>query len=184
MLEPYILILLAVVMSVSHAAIFRLTFNDGFEARFEQYREAQKALMVKENEEFIQKMKGIIDLDPEAVEAMGFEEKWNQMLAGVDEMKAERAKLANRIHVAYYFTFASVVLSGGALAYTGGLVLPLGYTLYLTSFSWWLLLGGLLATLYLLLEYQLVERRFSRVHRAADGQGTRIPPGGTAALAP
>ncbi|OGD48316.1 hypothetical protein A3K69_04005 [Candidatus Bathyarchaeota archaeon RBG_16_57_9] len=184
MLEPYILILLAVVMSLSHAVIFRLTFDDGFEARFELYREAQKARMVEENEKFVHTMKGIIDLDPEAVEVMGFGEKWKQMLAGVDEMKAERGRLVNRIHVVYYFTFASVVFSGGGLVFTEGLGLPLGYTLYLTSFSWWLLVGGLLATLYLLLEYQLIERKFSRVHSSSDGRGTRIPPGGTAASAP
>jgi len=176
-LESYILILLAVVMSLSHAAIFRLTFNDNYEPRFEQYKEAQKAKLAEENEEFVQTMKGIIELDPGAVEALGFGEKWDQMQAGIDGLKAERGGLVNRIHVVYYFTFASVMFSAGGLALPGGLTLPLDYTLHLTSISWWLLLGGLLATLYLLLDYQLIERKFLRAYKVKDKQGVRIPPG-------
>jgi hypothetical protein len=183
-LESYILILLAVVISVSHAAIFRLTFNDNYDARFEQYKEAQRAKMVEENEELLQTMKSIIELDPRAVEAMGFEEKWNQMLVGIEGLKGERGRLVNRIHVLYYFTFASVVFSGGSLALPGGLALPLDYTLYLTSISWWLLLGGLLANLYLLLEYQLIERKFSRAYKLKDKQGVRISPEGAPPKAP
>jgi len=175
--EPYILILLAVVMSVSHALIFRLTFDDGFEQRFNSYREAQKGLMVKENQEFVQTMKGIIDLDPEAVEVMGFGEKWKQRLISIDEMKGERERLEKKVHVVYYFTFVSVVFSGGGLVFKEGLGLPLGYILYSTSFSWWILVGGLLAVLYLLLEYQLIERKLTRVKRTPDERGVRIPSG-------
>jgi len=175
--EPYILILLAVVMSVSHALIFRLTFDDGFEQRFNSYREAQKGLMVKENQEFVQTMKGIIDLDPEAVEVMGFGEKWKQRLLSIDETTGERESREKKVHVVYYFTFVSVVFSGGGLVFKEGLGLPLGYTLYFTSFSWWILVGGLLAVLYLLLEYQLIERKLTRVKRAPDERGVRIPSG-------
>jgi hypothetical protein len=176
-LEPHILILLAVVMSVSHALIFRFTFDDGFEQRFNSYREAQKETMVKENQEFVKTMKGIIDLDPEAVEVMGFGEKWKQRLIGIDEMKGERERLEKKVHAVYYFTFVSVVFSGGGLVFKEGLGLPLGYTLYFTSFSWWILLGGLLTLLYLLLEYQLIERKLTRIDRTPDERGVRIPSG-------
>jgi hypothetical protein len=176
-LEPHILILLAVVMSISHALIFRFTFDDGFEQRFNSYREAQKETMVKENQEFVKTMKGIIDLDPEAVEVMGFGEKWKQRLIGIDEMKGERERLEKKVHAVYYFTFVSVVFSGGGLVFKEGLGLPLGYTLYFTSFSWWILLGGLLTLLYLLLEYQLIERKLTRIDRTPDERGVRIPSG-------
>lgn len=177
MLEPYVLFLLAVAMSVSHALVFRLSLDDRFEARFESYKEAQRASMVAENEEFVKSMKGIIDLDPEAVEVLGFGEKWKQRLLSIDEMKGERERLEKKVHVVYYFTFVSVVFSGGGLVFKEGLRLPLGYTLYFTSFSWWILLGGLLAMLYLLLEYQLIERKLTRIKRTPDERGVRIPSG-------
>lgn len=177
MLEPHILILLAVVMSVSHALIFRFTFDDGFEQRFNSYREAQKGTMVKENQEFVHTMKGIIDLDPEAVEVMGFGEKWKQRLLSIDEMRGERDRLEKKVHVVYYFAIVSVVFSGGGLVFKEGLRLPLGYTLYFTSFSWWILVGGLLTVLYLLLVYQLIERKLTRINRTPDERGVRIPSG-------
>ena len=176
MLEPYVIFLLAVAMSVSHAIIFRLSFDDQFEDRFESYKEAQRASMVEENEEFVRSMKGIIDLDPEAVECMGFGEKWKQRLLSMDDVKVQRNQLERKIHVVYYFTIASVVFAGAGLV-LGGVRLPLGYTFYVTSLSWWLLLGGLLAMLYLLVEYQLVERELNRIRRGEDGKGVRIPSG-------
>jgi len=175
-LEPYVIFLLAVAMSVSHAIIFRLSFDDQFEDRFESYKEAQRASMVEENEEFVRSMKGIIDLDPEAVEVMGFGEKWKQRLLSMDDVKVQRNQLERKIHVVYYFTIASVVFAGAGLV-LGGVRLPLGYTFYVTSLSWWLLLGGLLAMLYLLVEYQLVERELNRIRRGEKELGVRIPSG-------
>jgi hypothetical protein len=175
-LEPYILILLSVAMSVSHALIFRLSFDDSFEARFEAYKEAQRASMVKENQDFVRSMKGIIDLDPEAVEVMGFGEKWKQRLLSMDDVKVLRSKLERKIHIVYYFTIASVVFAGIGLV-LGGVQLPFGYTFYVTSLSWWLLLGGLMSMLYLLVEYQLVERQLNKIKKGEDGKGVRIPSG-------
>ena len=176
MLEPYILILLAVAMSVSHALVFRLSFDDQFEAKFESYKEAQRANMVAENEEFVRNMKGIIELDPAAVEVMGFGEKWKQRLLSIDDVKVQRNQLERKIHVVYYFTISSVVFAGVGLV-LGGVRLPFGYTFHVTSLSWWLLLGGLLSMLYLLVEYQLVERKLNRIRRGEDGMGVRIPSG-------
>ena len=176
MLEPYVLFLLAVAMSVSHALVFRLSLDDRFEARFESYKEAQRASMVAENEEFVKSMKGIIDLDPEAVEVMGFGERWKQRLLSMDDVKVQRSRLERKTHVVYYFTIASVVFAGAGLV-LGGVRLPLGYTFYVTSLSWWLLLGGLLSMLYLLVEYQLVERELSRIRKGEDVAGVRIPSG-------
>jgi hypothetical protein len=135
-MEPYILILLAVTLAVCHFAVFRLVFDDDFEARFSVYQDRQRSLLVRENEEFVSSMRGVIDRDPESVEASGFGERWRHRLAIIDEVLEGRRELEGKIQLTYYVLIASVLVSAAAIPVTGGIQLPFDTILYVTSFGW------------------------------------------------
>ena len=176
MIEPYILILLAVTLAVSHFAVFRLVFDDDFEARFSVYQDRQRSLLVRENEEFVSSMQSIIEMDPESVEASGFGEKWRHKLESIDEVLDRRRELEGKVHVNYYVLIASVLVSAAALPVPDGIRLPFDAVLYVTSFSWWLLLGALLWMMWLLLRYQMVNGELDKTG-FDDRGGIRIGPG-------
>lgn len=176
MIEPYILILLAVTLAVCHFAVFRLVFDDDFEARFSVYQDRQRNLLVRENEEFVSSMRGVIDRDPESVESSGFGEKWRHKLESIDEVLERRRELEGKVHVTYYVLIASVLVSAAALGVPGGIHLPFDAVLYVTSFGWWLLLGALLWMMWLLLRYQMVNGELNRTG-FDDRRGIRIGSG-------
>ncbi|MBN2336246.1 hypothetical protein JXL21_11855 [Candidatus Bathyarchaeota archaeon] len=175
--EPHMLILLAAVMAAAHFVTFRLVLDDGFDERFSLYRERQRNQLMRENQEFVSTMQGIIELDPEAVEMTGFGEKWRQKLESIDVVKDKRGKLEGDLHRAYYPAIVSILFSVAALGAPSGVQLPFGYTLYITGFSWWLLLAALLHSLWLLLRYQMVEGELKRTGFPDDSQGIRIGSG-------
>ena len=156
MTEPYLLILLAVIFAVCHFAVFRLVFDDDFEARFSVYQDRQRSLLVRENEMFVSSMQNVIEVDPESVEASGFGEKWRHRLESIDEVLERRRMLEGKVHLTYYMLIASVLVSAAALPVPDGVRLPLDAVLYVTSFGWWLLLAALLWMMWLLLRYQMV----------------------------
>ncbi len=176
MIEPYILILLTVILAVCHFAVFRVVFDDDFDARFRVYQDRQRSLLVRENEEFVSSMQGTIDLDPESVEASGFGEKWRHKLASIDEVLERRRELEGKVHMTYYVLIASVLTSAAALSALGGVPLPFDNVLYFTSFSWWLLLGALLYMMWLLLRYQTVNGELKKTG-FDDRRGIRIGSG-------
>jgi hypothetical protein len=176
LIEPYILILLAVTLAVCHFAVFRLVFDDDFEARFRVYQDRQRNHLIRENEEFVSSMQGVMDLDPESVEASGFGEKWRHKLASIDEVLERRRELEGKIQTTYYVLIASVLTSAAALSVPGGVPLPFNTVLYVTSFSWWLLLGALLWMVWLLLRYQIVDGELNRTG-FDDRRGIRIGSG-------
>jgi hypothetical protein len=162
LIEPYILILLAVTLAVCHFAVFRLVFDDDFEARFKVYQDRQRSLLIRENEEFVSSMQGVIDTDPESVEASGFGEKWRHKLESIDEVLERRRELEGKVHITYYVLIASVLASAAALSVPGGVPLPFNTVLYVTSFGWWLLLGALMWMMWLLLRYQMVNGELNK----------------------
>jgi hypothetical protein len=176
LIEPYILILLTVTLAVCHFAVFRLVFDDDFEARFSVYQDRQRSLLVRENEEFVSSMQGIIDMDPESVETSGFGEKWRHKLESIDEVLERRRELEGKVHVTYYVLIASVLASAAALGVPDGIPLPFNTILYVTSFSWWLLLGALLWMMWLLLRYQMVNGELNKTG-FDDRRGIRIGSG-------
>jgi len=176
LIEPYILILLTVILAVCHFAVFRVVFDDDFDARFRVYQDRQRSLLVRENEEFVSSMQGTIDLDPESVEASGFGEKWRHKLASIDEVLERRRELEGKVHMTYYVLIASVLTSAAALSALGGVPLPFDNVLYFTSFSWWLLLGALLYMMWLLLRYQTVNGELKKTG-FDDRRGIRIGSG-------
>lgn len=176
MIEPYILILLAVILAVCHFAVFRLVLDDDFEARFSVYQDRQRSLLVRENEEFVSSMRGVIDMDPESVEASGFGDRWRQRLASIDEVLERRRELEGKVHVTYYVLIASVLVSAAALGVPGGIRLPFDAVLYVTSFGWWLLLGALIWMMWLLLRYQMVNGELNKTG-FDDRRGIRIGSG-------
>lgn len=176
MIEPYILILLTVILAVCHFAIFRVVFDDDFDTRFRVYQDRQRSLLVRENEEFVSSMQGTIDLDPESVEASGFGEKWRHKLASIDGVLERRRELEGKVHMTYYVLIVSVLTSAAALSALGGVPLPFDNVLYFTSFSWWLLLGALLYMMWLLLRYQMVNGELKKTG-FDDRRGIRIGSG-------
>ena len=176
MIEPYILILLAVILAVSHFAVFRLVFDDDFEARFKVYQDRQRNHLIRENEEFVSSMQSVIDMDPESVEKSGFGEKWRHKLASIDEVLERRRGLEGKVHITYYVLIASVLTSAAALSVPRGVPLPFNTVLHVTSFSWWLLLGALLWMMWLLLRYQLVYGELNKTG-FDDRRGIRIGSG-------
>ncbi len=175
-MEPYILILLTVTLAVCHFAVFRLVFDDDFEARFSVYQDRQRSLLVRENEMFVSSMQSVIDSDPESVEASGFGEKWRHRLASIDEVLERRRELEGKVHLTYYVLIASVLVSAAALTVPSGIPLPFNTVLYVTSFSWWLLLGALLWMMWLLLRYQMVNGELNKTG-FDDRRGIRIGTG-------
>jgi len=176
LIEPYILILLAVMLAVSHFAVFRLVFDDDFEARFKVYQDRQRIHLMRENEKFVSSMQNVMELDPESVEASGFGEKWRHKLASIDEVVERRRELEGKVHITYYVLIASVLASAAALSVPGGVPLPFDTILYVTSFSWWLLLGALLWMMWLLLRYQMVNGELNKTG-FDDRRGIRIGSG-------
>jgi hypothetical protein len=162
LIEPYILILLAVTLAVCHFVVFRLVFDDDFEARFKVYQDRQRSLLIRENEEFVSSMQGVIDTDPESVEASGFGEKWRHKLESIDEVLERRRELEGKVRITYYVLIASVLASAAALSVPGGVPLPFNTVLYVTSFGWWLLLGALMWMMWLLLRYQMVNGELNK----------------------
>ena len=175
-MEPYILILLAVTLAVCHFAVFRLVLDDDFEARFSVYQDRQRSLLVRENEEFVSSMQGVIDRDPESVEASGFGERWRHRLASIDEVLERRRELEGKIHLTYYVLIASVLFSSAALTAPNGIPLPFDTILYVTSFGWWLLLAALLWMMWLLLRCQMVNGELNKTG-FDDRRGIRIGSG-------
>jgi hypothetical protein len=176
LIEPYILILLTVTLAVCHFAVFRLVFDDDFEAKFSVYQDRQRNLLIRENEEFVSSMQDIIDMDPESVETSGFGEKWRHKLESIDEVLERRRELEGKVHVTYYVLIASVLASAAALGVPDGIPLPFNTILYVTSFSWWLLLGALLWMMWLLLRYQMVNGELNKTG-FDDRRGIRIGSG-------
>jgi hypothetical protein len=159
--EPNILIVIAVIIAAGHYLIFRLAFDQEFEDRFTIYQEQAKQNLLNDNQEFVSTMKGIIELDPEAVEKVGYGDQWKNRLDIIGEMKAEKAKIEGKIYLVYIILILSVLVSSLAFVMPDGIILPFGYNFYFTSVSWWLLVLAILLILYLLLQQYLLERRVS-----------------------
>jgi len=85
--EPYILILNALLLSGGNYAMWWLLFDDEFDTRLRTFQSTQRNRMTTENEEFVSQMKGIIELDPEAIEVDGFGEKRQEKIDGVDRLR-------------------------------------------------------------------------------------------------
>lgn len=178
MSEANILILIAVIMAACHFLIFRLTFDEDFEERFTFYQSRARQRLLDDNQEFVSTMKDIIELDPEAVERVGYGEQWKQRLDIIEEMKAERGEVEGKIHTVYLVLIVSILVSSLAFGIPGRIELPLGYSLYLTSISWWLLIIALLLIVYFLIQQHLLERRLSDPrYLERKERGKRIPSG-------
>jgi hypothetical protein len=73
-----------------------------------------------ENLEFVSKMQNLIELDPEAVEIIGFGDKWNERLESGSRFMEESDEMRKRTIWVYYVALVSVLFA------TGGLALPAG----------------------------------------------------------
>lgn len=159
MIEPYILILLTVIVSVSNFTLWWLLFDDEFTQRLEIYEEAFREQMKRENEEFVNRMKGIIELDPEAVEVAGFGERWREKLDRVSKLREEAQAMRKRTIWVYYFALISILFAAIGTVLPDGVRLTGSFTLFMTAISWWVLVSGVLMMVGLLVHYQLIENK-------------------------
>ena len=136
-----------------------LLFDDDFDSRLRIFQSTQRNRMMAENEEFVSQMHGIIDLDPEAMEVVGFGEKWQEKIDGVDRLRHESETLKTRIVWVYYVALFSIVLASLGVTMPSGIQITQTFTLYFTALSWWTVMVGLVLMLGLLTHYQLIEMR-------------------------
>jgi hypothetical protein len=155
--EPYILIINALVLSVGNYVLWWLIFDEEFEHRLQTYQKVQKTELVKENEEFVNQMQGIIELDPEAIEVVGFGEKWQQQLGSVNKIRNESEILKDQSVWVYYVSIIAILLAAIGIAVPDGIRITQDLTLYITAISWWIIVGGVLLMMGLLTIYQLIE---------------------------
>ena len=157
MSEPYILIVIALLLSVGNYVLWWLLFDEEFDHKLNTYQEVLRSQLVRENEEFVSQMQGIIELDPEAVEVIGFGEKWKEQLEGVDRLRMESEKLKEKVVWIYYVSIFSILVSALGIALPEGIQITQAFTLYITAISWWILVIGVLLMVGLLIMYQLIE---------------------------
>ena len=159
MSEPYILIIIALVLSVGNYVLWWLIFDDEFEHRIQTYQEVLKSQLMRENEEFVNQMQGIIELDPEAIEVVGFGEKWQQQLGSVNKLRNESEILKDQSVWVYYVSLVAILLATIGIAVPDGIRITQDFTLYVTAISWWVIVGGVLLMVGLLTLYQLIEMK-------------------------
>jgi hypothetical protein len=157
--EPYILVFIAVILSVGNFGLWWLLFDEDFAKRLEIYEVAHREQMKQENEAFVAKMQEIIELDPEAVEIAGFGEKWKEKLESVNKLKDEAQAMRRRTVWVYYFSLGAIFFAAGGLALPDGVSLTDSFTLYSTAIGWWVLVVGVLTIVGLLVHYQLIENK-------------------------
>ena len=159
MTEPYILILIALLLSGGNYAIWWLLFDDEFDSRLRTFQSTQRNRIIPKNEEFVSQMQGIIELDPEAMEVVGFGEKWQEKIDGVDRLRHESETMKTRIVWVYYVAIFSIVLASLGATMPAGIQITQIFTFYFTALSWWTVMVGLVLMLGLLTHYQLIELR-------------------------
>jgi hypothetical protein len=159
LIESYILILSAVILSVGNFALWWLLFDDEFKQRMEIYEEAFREQMKKENEKFVNTLQPIIELDPEAAEIAGFGDQWRENLQDVSKLREEAQDMRRRTIWVYYFALGTILFASGGLLAPNGIQITSEFTLYITAISWWVLVSGVLAMVGLLVHFQLIENR-------------------------
>ena len=159
MIESYILIFSSLILSVGNFVLWWFLFDEDFTQRLEIYETAYREQMKRENEDFVKKMGGIIDLDPEAVEIAGFGETWRQKLEKVSKVRNEAQNMRRRTIWVYYFALVTIFFAAIGLVIPRGVSLTDSFTLYPTAISWWVLVVGVLVMVGLLVHYQLIENK-------------------------
>jgi len=153
------LIFSSLILSVCNFVLWWFLFDEDFTQRLEIYEEAYREQMKRENEEFVNKMGGLIDLDPEAVEIAGFGETWREKLEKVSKLRNEANNMRRRTIWVYYFSLGAILFAAVGLVIPQGFSLTDSFTLYPTAISWWILVIGVLVMVGLLVHYQLIENK-------------------------
>lgn len=162
MSEPYILILIALLLSGANYILWWVLYDDEFDDRLRDYQKTHRKKMAEENDEFVSKMQGIIELDPEAMDVIGFEDKWQERIDDVDKLRMESENLKTRVVWVYYISLSAIVLASMGVTFPAGVQVTNSVMIYFTALSWWTVLVGLLVMLGLLTHYQIIEIRTER----------------------
>lgn len=135
-----------------------LLFDDEFDTRLRTFQSIRRNRKMTENEEFVSQMKSIIELDPDAMEVVGFGER-KEKIDGVDMLRHESETLKTRIVWIYYVAIVSITLASLGVTMPTGIQITQTFTLYFTALSWWTVMVDLVLMLGLLTHYQLIELR-------------------------
>lgn len=136
-----------------------LLFDEEFDSRLRIYQSTQRNRMMKEDQDFVSKMQGIIELDPEAIDVIGFGDKWQEKIDNVDKLRHESENMKTRIVWVYYVSIVAIVLASLGVTMPAGIEATNTVTIYFTALSWWTVTVGLVIMLGLLTHYQLIEMR-------------------------
>jgi hypothetical protein len=115
--EAFILILESMIVAMINFFVFSLIFKDDFDLRFNRYQGRVKNLMAQESNRLVETMKPIIELDPDAVERIGFGDKWRSMIEALNKVKKDKLSFEALIKKVYYPVIGSVAVSASDLIF-------------------------------------------------------------------
>ena len=162
MIEAYILVVLTLVLTVGHFLLFHIVLKSDYETKLARYQAFMKNRLYEVNKEFVDKMQDIIELDPEAIELLGFGDTWRRSLASIQEIDKRTKKIWRDQLYVYIVILPALFSAVSALLWPTPMVLPSGYRLYYTSISWWFILFTFIAMIVILARYQKIENLLSK----------------------
>lgn len=162
MIEAYILVVLTLVLTVGHFLLFHIVLKSDYETKLRRYQAFMKNRLYEVNKEFVDKMQDIIELDPEAIELLGFGDIWRRSLASIQEIDKRTKKIWRDQLYVYIVILPALFSAVAALLWPAPIKMPSGYRLYLTSVSWWFILFTFLAMIVILARYQKIENLLSQ----------------------
>lgn len=157
MSESYILILNALILSMGNYILWWLIFDEEFEHLLETCQDSIKSQHMRENEEIVGQMQGIIELDPEAVGVLDYDEKGPNHFGGANKLRIQSNLLKERVVWVYYVSLIAILFATIGIAIPNGVPITQSFTLYLTAISWWIIIIGVFLMVSLLTMYQLIE---------------------------
>jgi hypothetical protein len=142
---------------VGNYVLWWLIFDEEFEHHLQTYQDAMNSQFMREHEEFGSQMQGIIELDPEALEVVGFGEKRQTQLESGNKLRTQSEALKDRVVFVYYVSLIAILFSTMGIVIPQGIRITQGFTLYFTAISWWIIVIGVFLMVGLLTLYQLIE---------------------------
>ena len=162
MIEAYILVVITLVLTIGHFLLFHIVLRSDYETKLRRYEAFMKNRLYEVNKEFVDKMQDIIELDPEAIELLGFGDTWRRSLASIQEIDRRTKKIWHDQLYVYLVIIPALMSAVSALLWPAPMVLPSGYRLYFTSVSWWFILFTFIAMIIILTRYQKIENLLSK----------------------
>jgi len=162
LIEAYILVVLTLVLTIGHFLLFQIVLKSDYETKLRRYQAFMKNRLYEINKEFVDKMQDIIELDPEAIELLGFGDTWRRSLASIQEIDKRTKKIWRDQLYVYIVILPALFSAVSAILWPAPIKMPSGYRLYFTSISWWFILFTFIAMIVILARYQKIENLLSK----------------------